>query len=59
MPVAERRQRFAAQPRLDGLGDVAALLLGRRRDAADLLAVGAVDGDGVAYGEDIGGGRAP
>ena len=44
----------AVQARLDGVGDVASLLLGRRRDAGHRLAVGAIDRHGIADGEDVG-----
>src|SRR5665213_4224330 len=54
VPVAERRYRIALEPGLDATGDVLALLLGRRCDAGDRLAIGAGDIDGVADRKNIG-----
>jgi hypothetical protein len=51
--VAERAERRAAQPRLYRLRDIAALLLGGRRDAGHGFAVGAIDDDGIADRKDI------
>ena len=52
--VTERRHCAAAQPRLDGSGDIAALLLGRRRDAGHRLPIRAVDHNGIADRENSG-----
>src|SRR5215218_453985 len=52
--VAERAGRLLAQPRLDGLGHVTALLLGGRRDAGHRLAVPGVDQNGITDREDLG-----
>src|SRR5580704_19289600 len=54
MAVAEWPQRASAQARLDQFGDIAALLLGGRRDARHRLAVGISDNDGIANGKDVG-----
>src|SRR5438132_11610666 len=51
--VAERPGRLLAQPGLDGLGHVTALLLGGRRDAGHRLAVPGVDQNGVADRKDF------
>src|SRR5450756_19095 len=52
--VLERRELAAAQARLDQFGDIASLLLGRRRNAGHRLSIGARDDDGVANRKDIG-----
>src|SRR3954453_16395153 len=45
--VAERAGRLLAEPRLDGLSHVTALLIGGRRDAVHRLAVPGFDQNGV------------
>src|SRR5665213_1529049 len=54
MLVTERGHRSTFEARLDGVGDVTSLLLGRRCDAGDRLSIGTCDSNGVANGEDIG-----
>src|SRR6267143_3537296 len=54
MLVSEQSGRAAAQARLDGIRDIASLLLGGRRNAGDRLAIGAIDNNGIADGEDVG-----
>src|SRR5689334_14419749 len=54
MAVAERRGGAAREPRLDALGDIAALLLGGRRNARHRLAVPGWYRHGVADREDLG-----
>ena len=48
------RKCSAAQPRLDQIGDVTSLLLGRWRDAGDRAAIGTVDRHGIAECKDSG-----
>ena len=59
MLVAERRQRLAAQPRLDHGGNVTPLLFGGRRDAGHRIAVGTLDGRRCRRSQRSRDGRAP
>src|SRR5205823_4490645 len=54
MAVAEWRRRAAGEPRLDGLRNMAALLLGGRGDARNRPAVPGGNSDGVADRKDLG-----
>ena len=47
------RSAFATQPGSDHAGDIAAALLGGRRDAGYRFTIGCCDRDRVAYREDL------
>src|SRR5258708_34449201 len=53
MLVTKRSGRAAGQPRLDGFGDVASLLLGRGRNAGHRLSVPGGDRHGIADRENL------